>query len=80
VNRGLPRTAVAVVTAVVTPDPLLLIAKGLNVVYVSRQLGHPNPSITLEVYAHLFDRADHAASARHALDSSYTASCGDSSG
>jgi integrase len=58
----------------------LLIANGLNVVYVSRQLGHANPSITLEVYAHLFDRADHAASARHALDSSYTASCGDSSG
>jgi integrase len=34
----------------------LLIANGLNVVYVSRQLGHANPSITLEVYAHLFDR------------------------
>jgi integrase len=25
----------------------LLIAKGLNVVYISRQLGHANPSITL---------------------------------
>ena len=52
----------------------LLIANGLNVVYVSRQLGHANPSITLEVYAHLFDRADHAAIARDALDSSYTTS------
>ena len=51
----------------------LLIANGLNVVYVSRQLGHANPSITLEVYAHLFDRADHAATARDALDSSYAA-------
>jgi integrase len=49
----------------------LLIANGLNVVYVSRQLGHANPSITLEVYAHLFDRADHAATARDALDLSY---------
>ena len=49
----------------------LLIAKDLNVVYVSRQLGHANPSITLEVYAHLFDRADHAATARGALDASY---------
>jgi integrase len=51
----------------------LLIANGLNVVYVSRQLGHANPSITLEVYAHLFERADHAATARDALDSSYAA-------
>ena len=33
----------------------LLIANGLNVVYVSRQLGHANPTITLKVYAHLFD-------------------------
>src|SRR5437899_9792264 len=49
----------------------LLIANGLNVVYVSRQLGHANPSITLEVYARLFDRADHAATARDALETSY---------
>jgi site-specific recombinase XerD len=27
----------------------LVIANGLTVVYVSRQLGHANPSITLEV-------------------------------
>ena len=49
----------------------LLIARGLNVVFVSRQLGHSNPSITLEVYAHLFEQADHATarerSARHQL-------------
>jgi integrase len=51
----------------------LLIAKGLNVVFVSRQLGHANPSITLQVYAHLFERADHATAARAALDASYTA-------
>jgi integrase len=51
----------------------LLIANGLNVVYVSRQLGHANPSVTLGVYAHLFDRADHAATARGALDASYEA-------
>jgi integrase len=55
----------------------LLIANGLNVVYVSRQLGHANPSITLEVYAHLFDRADHAAAARGALDASYAATASD---
>jgi integrase len=28
----------------------LLITKGLNVVFVSRQLGHANPNVTLEVY------------------------------
>lgn len=51
----------------------LLISAGLNVVYVSRQLGHANPSITLTVYAHLYAQADHAASARAALDASHTA-------
>jgi len=38
----------------------LLFGEGLNVVYVSRQLGHSDPSITLRVYAHLFDREQHA--------------------
>ena len=42
----------------------LLIAKGLNVVFVSRQLGHSSPRITLDVYAHLFEQADHAVAAR----------------
>jgi integrase len=51
----------------------LLIANGLNVVFVSRQLGHANPNITLEVYAHLFQHADHAHTARDALEASYTA-------
>jgi integrase len=51
----------------------LVIANGLNVVFVARQLGHANANITLEVYAHLFQRADHAATARAALDASYAA-------
>lgn len=51
----------------------LLIAKGLNVVFVSRQLGHANPNITLEVYAHLFECADHGAAARDAIEASYAA-------
>jgi integrase len=46
----------------------LLVAEGLNVVYVSRQLGHANPSITLTVYAHLFARSEHAERARSAMD------------
>ena len=49
----------------------LLIAKGLDVVFVSRQLGHSSPAITLDVYAHLFDQAHHAAAARAALEESY---------
>ena len=50
----------------------LLISRGLNVVYVSRQLGHANPTVTLSTYAHLFERADHASTARAALDASHT--------
>jgi integrase len=49
----------------------LLIAGGLNVVFVSRQLGHANPNVTLSTYAHLFQLADHAATARQALETSY---------
>ena len=55
-----------------THSPSLLIAKGLNVVFVSRQLGHANATITLEVYAHLFEQADHAVAARNALDASHS--------
>ena len=36
----------------------LLIAKGLDVVFVSRQLGHASPATTLGVYAHLFEQAE----------------------
>ena len=36
----------------------LLIAKGLDVVSVSRQLGHASPATTLGVYAHLFDHGN----------------------
>jgi integrase len=49
----------------------LLIAEGLDVVFVSRQLGHANPSITLSVYAHLFDRVRHAERTRDALEASF---------
>ena len=38
----------------------MLIAHGANVVFVSQQLGHANPAITLSVYAHEFARAEHA--------------------
>jgi integrase len=49
----------------------LLIAEGANIVFVSRQLGHASPDITLRVYAHLFDRAAHAEHTRQALEGGY---------
>jgi integrase len=49
----------------------MLIAAGLNVVFVSRQLGHANANITLGTYAHLYAQADHAQTARAALQASY---------
>jgi integrase len=49
----------------------LLIATGLDVVFVSRQLGHADPTVTLRIYADLFDRARHADTARAALEASY---------
>jgi integrase len=35
-----------------------LIAAGINVVMVSKRLGHAKPDITLRVYAHLFEKDD----------------------
>lgn len=39
-----------------------LIAAGLDVVTVSRRIGHANPTVTLRVYAHLFGDTDERAS------------------
>jgi integrase len=45
-----------------------LIADGLDIVLISRRLGHANPTITLNVYGHLFKRDDRkAADAMQAL-------------
>ena len=51
----------------------LLIAQGANIVYVSRQLGHGSSDITLRCYSHLFDRAEHAARTRDALEQTFGA-------
>ena len=40
-----------------------LIAAGLDVVKTSRRLGHSDPTVTLRIYAHLFDNSDAAAAA-----------------
>jgi integrase len=46
----------------------MLIAQGADVVFVSRQLGHADPSITLRVYAHLFAAQAHANRTRALLE------------
>ena len=35
-----------------------LIASGLDVLTISRRIGHANPTITLAVYGHLFSNTD----------------------
>lgn len=46
----------------------LLITQGADVVFVSRQLGHADPAITLRVYADEFAKRDHAERTRALLD------------
>jgi integrase len=46
----------------------LLIAQGLNVFFVSRQLGHALPRTTLDIYTGLFVRAEHANRAVEGLE------------
>ena len=41
--------------------------------FVSRQLGHAKPTTTLAVYAHLYAQAEHAHTARAALETSHQA-------
>lgn len=49
----------------------LLISQGLNIVFVSRQLGHSSPSMTLDVYGGLFDQAEHARRAADGLEAAF---------
>ena len=49
----------------------LLIAEGLNVVFISRQLGHASARFTLDVYGGLFDRAEHGRRAQEALETGF---------
>lgn len=49
----------------------LLIAQGLNVTFVSRTLGHSSPNVTLNVYAHLFDRFEHEQRAKDAMEAAF---------
>jgi len=49
----------------------LLIGQGLDVVFVSRQLGHANPATTLRVYASEFDNIRHGDSVRTVLSEQF---------
>jgi integrase len=48
----------------------LTVDLGLDPVQVAKQLGHARPSVTLDTYSHLFDRARHAENMRERLASS----------
>lgn len=49
----------------------LLIAQGLDVVFIARQLGHKDPATTLSVYADEFDRQRHGEAVRAALSAEF---------
>ena len=50
---------------------LLIVGLKLDPVGVAAQLDHSNPSTTLRIYAHLFDRARHADEAREKLEAGF---------
>jgi len=54
----------------------LLIAQGLSLPCVSRQLGHAFPSYTLNTYAGVFDRTKHATRAAEGLEAVFPPSLG----
>ncbi|SFV54068.1 hypothetical protein MNB_SV-8-345 [hydrothermal vent metagenome] len=35
-----------------------MITNGVDIIYVSKQLGHDNPNITLEIYTHFIEEND----------------------
>jgi integrase len=49
----------------------ILVGQGHDLVFVSRQLGHSSPVITLRVYSHLFDARDKASQARDAMEAQF---------
>lgn len=51
----------------------MLIGSGMDVVFVSRQLGHANLAVTLKVYAHQLARREHAERARAILETNHGA-------
>jgi integrase len=58
IARGLPKVTFH---ALRHTHASILIAKGIDVLTISRQLGHASPVVTLSTYAHLFEKASTAA-------------------
>ena len=56
-----------------------LIDSGMDVLTISRRLGHSSPAITLNVYSHLFSRKDEGAAAvfEAAFSASFTGTAAD---
>jgi integrase len=46
------------------------ISAGVDVVYLSKQLGHTDPSVTLDIYADLFEAREKAEASKKALEAS----------
>lgn len=46
------------------------ISEGASVAYLSRVLGHSTPSVTLNVYSHLFDAVQHEEAMREKMETS----------
>jgi integrase len=53
--KGLPRVSFH---ALRHTHASALIASGIDVVKISRRLGHVSPQVTLTIYAHLFEKTD----------------------
>jgi integrase len=49
----------------------LLVAQGVDIAYVSRQLGHANITTTLNTYTHLFDHARNAETVKQRLEEQF---------
>jgi integrase len=49
----------------------MMIAEGASVGFVSRVLGHSSPAITLAVYAHQFEQAEHADRMRERMEAAF---------
>lgn len=56
---------------------MLIVGLRYDAVAVSKQLGHTKPSFTQDTYAHMFDRAKHAAQLRGELDRGFGHLLGD---
>jgi integrase len=50
---------------------VLIVGLGYDAVSVSRQLGHSTPTVTLSIYAHMFDESKHHNALREKLDKGY---------